>query len=115
LQSAGGNLYLDKGDLNWSVIDTNLIEPHNHRLRAGLQLADTVASAFYQAVDVKSDGTCHPQFAKALTVRMARDEGGVIKNFGVKAMPSPLWKAKLLQPQKEIFAFYGYTPWEIGR
>jgi len=107
LQSQGNALFL-KRDLDWSVIDTALIEAFGHRSRAGLQLADVVASSFYQAVDLKSDGTCRPHFAKALKPRMAFDSSKNIADFGVKAMPSPLWKAGLTDTQKEIFEFYGY-------
>jgi hypothetical protein len=115
LQSRANALYLNKGDLDWSVVTTDLVESYNHRDRAGLQLADTVASAFYQAVDLNADGTCTPEFAKALEPRMARDEMHRIAGFGVKAMPSPLWKADLLPPQEEVFRFYGYTERQIRR
>ena len=113
LQSKGSALYLNKGDLDWSVVDTKLVEPHRHRDRAGLQLADVVASAFYQAVEMGNDG-CNPSYAMALKSRMAK-QNGVVRDFGVKAMPSPLWKAQLLEPQKQIFEFYGYSPRQVGR
>ncbi|TDR87209.1 DUF3800 domain-containing protein [Enterovirga rhinocerotis] len=115
LQSKSDNLYLSRGDLDWSVVDTTLVESYNHRLRAGLQLADAVASAFYQAIDVRSNGTCKPEFAKALRPRMWQGDDGQIAERGLKAMPSPLWRARLLPQQKDIFSFYGYAPEQIGR
>lgn len=114
LQSKGESLYLDRGDLDWSVVDTQMVEAHSHKNRAGLQLADVVASAFYQAVEVRRDGTCRQTYAQALRARMWAPKG-CHADFGVKALPSPLWKAHLLAVQKPIFSFYGYTPRQIGR
>jgi hypothetical protein len=55
-----------------------LIEPIDHRVRTGLQLVDVVASAFYLAIDLKADGTCRPEFAKALQPRMWKGPDGAI-------------------------------------
>ncbi|WP_083468290.1 DUF3800 domain-containing protein [Methylobacterium tarhaniae] len=104
-QSTSGTLYLKKGDLDWSVVDTDLIEAHPHNTRAGLMLADVVASAFYQAVAARQDGTCRPEYAQALQNVVAAHYGRVA-DFGIKTMP-PLWKIDLTRAQKELFHFYG--------
>lgn len=77
-----------------------------HTSVAGLQLADVVASAFYQAVDtldVKKD----PEPAKLLLPKMARSNGSVADE-GVVLQPTPPWKARLTPVQKNIFEFYQY-------
>lgn len=51
-QGKSGTTFLDKRIINWQVFDTRLIEVIPHQLDAGCQLADVVASSFYQAVDI---------------------------------------------------------------
>jgi hypothetical protein len=81
-QSATGKLHLKRGDLKWSVVDAiNEIRVFNATERAGLQIADVVAGAFFQA------GTEKPNFAMALEQRMASNADGVVFDYGVKLMP----------------------------
>lgn len=110
IKSGAGNLYLPMGDLSWSVMDLRLMEVHSHLNRAGLQLADAVAGAFFKSSDIYDTGACDASIAKALRPRMARvpDMGsGQIAGYGVKLLPG-LKKAALLPEQAEIFSFYGY-------
>lgn len=107
LQSLGNSLYLPQGDLDWSVVSTDLIEAYNHERKAGLQLADVVASAFYQAVSLKPDGTTRPRYAELLRPRMAI-RGGTHAGFGVKMMPTHIWRYGVDEVQTRIFSFYGY-------
>src|SRR5262245_10049669 len=51
MQAKGGSLVLTKRRIRWEVLDWRLAEPVSHKSSAGAQLADVVASAFYQAVD----------------------------------------------------------------
>ncbi|ACA18439.1 hypothetical protein M446_4081 [Methylobacterium sp. 4-46] len=113
LQSIGKSLYLDRGDLDWSVVDIDLVESYPHKTRAGLMLADVVASAFFQSVTPKPDGSCRPEYAKLLKPRMAMRDNSIV-DFGLKVMPYPLWTAELTEEQKAIFRFYGYKT-EPGR
>ncbi len=110
MKSSGKNLYLPLGDLSWSVMHRDLLEVHNHQDRAGLQLADIVAGAFFKACDVFDTGNCDPVFAKLLEPKMARypdTSDGQISGYGVKLMPN--WrKAQLRNDQQEVFRFYGY-------
>jgi hypothetical protein len=41
---------------------------------------------------------------------MAKDKGSY-RDFGVALQPTPPYKAKLNDQQKEIFDFYGYKFW----
>ncbi|SFI95439.1 DUF3800 domain-containing protein [Methylobacterium brachiatum] len=110
LRVKSGDLKLPLGNLHWSSIDRDQVFIYPHEQRAGLQLADIVASAFFKACDVYDTGACDPQFAKLLSPRMARDPdkmSGRVCGFGVKLMPK--WNlAKLLPEQQVIFNEYGY-------
>jgi hypothetical protein len=50
-QAKGGTLVLTKRRIMWEVLDWRLAEPAAHKSSAGAQLADVVASSFYQAMD----------------------------------------------------------------
>lgn len=106
-QSRMGMLFNDWFDLSWPVVDVEQITSHPNRMRAGLQLADGVASAFYQALERGSDGTVKPQFAKMLLPRMCQrpGAGGRRYGYGVKVMPT--WIPTRLPPdQCDIIKFY---------
>jgi hypothetical protein len=109
-----GDLYLPMGNIRWDVVSQRLVEIYPHQERAGLQLADIAAGAFFKACDVYDTGACDPSFAMALGPRIARDPDkswGRVCGFGVKLMPS--WKkAKLLPEQEAIFRHFGYPPFE---
>ncbi len=104
-QSKNDALFLKKGDLKWSVMDPmNQVFAYEHGERAGLQLADVVAGAFFQAVNLNR-GVCDPRYAKALSPRMAVSAAGNAFDYSVKLMPGNyLFRAQ--GPQREIFDFY---------
>ncbi|WP_374333002.1 DUF3800 domain-containing protein [Aestuariivirga sp.] len=104
-QSRAGTTFLDVRQVKWSVLDRRLILPAAHGKIAGLQMADIVASAFYQAVDileVEND----PQYAAELIPRLWQCDGR-IANHGLSLQPHPK-KANLLPAQKAIFEMCGY-------
>lgn len=110
IQSGEGNNYLPLGSIVWETIDEELIFIYQNKQRAGLQLADTVASAFFKACDHLDTGQCDAEYAKLLAPRMCRDPDGnhaMASGYSVKLMPK-LADAKLLPVQAEIFAHYGY-------
>ncbi len=110
MRSRAGKLYLPMGDLCWEVMRRDFLEVIPHAECSGLQLADVVASAFYNACDVYSKRGCQPQFAMALKPRIGRvpDKGrGQIAGYGVKLMPS-FGKARLRSEQQKIFRYFGY-------
>ncbi|MBM2575259.1 DUF3800 domain-containing protein [Jannaschia sp. Os4] len=110
----GENTFLRFGRINWDAIDYELAKVYPHYDRAGLQLADVVASAFFKAVDKYNTGSCDPRFAAKLQPRMARFRDRPANSpsgYGVKLMPS-LKGARLLPEQEQIFRYYGYpTQW----
>jgi hypothetical protein len=107
-QARSGDTYLDKRTINWKVVDWRLIDVEPHTLNAGLQLADVVASSFYQAVDILPPTRWNPENAQYLRPRVAK-EGGLYLDYGVALQPTPPHRAKLLPRQREIFEFYGYS------
>lgn len=110
-QQEGDKIFLQKREPVTKMLSTDLMEDHPHYSRAGLQLADAVASAFYQAIDCLGPGKWELAPAKALSDVMAK-ENGTTKDFGVALFPTPPWKAKLTPEQRQIFEYYGY---EFGR
>jgi hypothetical protein len=108
-QSRAGRLVVDEGDLRWSMIDTEEIFAYDHKARAGLQLADIGAGAFFQAVENNRPANCDPKYAQLLMPRMAKNTGAEnVLGYGIKTMPC-LHKMQLAGSQKEIFEMYGYN------
>lgn len=100
MQSRTNTLYLKQGDLKWSVVNPiDEIRVFDPALREGLQIADTVASAFYQAVNG------NPEPANELAPRMAFDARGSILGYGIKLMPGGYLKNAPAQ-QRPMFDFY---------
>ena len=52
--------------IHWPVIDIDEIEAKDHSTRAGLQLADVIASAFGAAVELDNFGNCERRYAETL-------------------------------------------------
>jgi len=106
MQARAGTTYLKKREIKWSVLQHSLLEKKPHWTMAGLQLADVVASAFYQAIDVLDVANRTCAHAKALTPLMVR-QNGLAADFGVTLLPHP--KIAALTPARaEIFNHYGY-------
>lgn len=106
-QQEGDNLYLQKRQPVSNMLHPDLMLDFPHQARAGLQLADVLASAFYQAGDALG-GNWAVGAAKALAPIMAKENGSA-RNYGVALFPTPPWKAELTTEQKIIFQHYGYT------
>ena len=108
-QSGTGTLHIGFKDLSWSVVDFDEISVLDHKQRAGLQLTDIVAGAFFQAVEQNRAGLdCDPSYAKLLKPVMWHGGRELILGNGIKTMPS-LYDMRLNQPQRQIFEFYGYS------
>jgi len=114
-QSRTNSLYLNRGDLKWSVINPlDEIRVLNASTCAGLQLADVVASAFFQA----ANGSPDP--AIALAPRMAFDSNGSIYDYGIKLMPRDYLNSAT-EEQRLAFDFYRKerrqvtVPWDPAR
>jgi hypothetical protein len=107
-QSSVKRLKLDAGDLVWSLIDFDEILVLPHEARAGLQLADVGASAFFQALERNRPADCTPEYAYALSRIMGRgSRDGSVFGFGLKTMPNP-HEMRLSPEQQQIFEMFGY-------
>jgi len=109
-QSRFGNMGLKRGNLVWDAFHPLLLRRANHKVSAGLQLADIVASSFFTACDQYSTLQCDPSSAKLLRPRMARapdTASGRISGYGLKVLPS-YQPSEWLPVQSEIFREYGY-------
>lgn len=104
-QSSTGSLYISGYDLDWSVVSTREIHAFANKDRAGLQLADTVASAFYCGLEKLSDVPPNPEYAKLLERRMARDDTRKILGCGVKIMPKWL-PSRMASSVPELIGYY---------
>jgi Protein of unknown function (DUF3800) len=107
LQQEGDKIYLKKREPVMKMLDWDLMEAHAHADRAGMQLADFVASAFFQAADILDVKERDIRPAIALKPIMAK-EGTFWHDFGVALFPTPARVADLKSEQKEIFERYGY-------
>jgi hypothetical protein len=107
-QSKVGMLYINQGDLNWSVVDDDEIFAYGHKERAGLQLADIVAGAFFQAVERNRPADCDPTCAIILKPRLALSKTNQTLGYSVKTMPD-LERMGLTIEQRKLFETYGYS------
>lgn len=107
LRAQGKNAYLGANTIAWDVLSHTMYEPVPARTNAGVQLADIVASAIYQAANV--DGSYwNIEPALSLRPRMALGSGGLAANCGLTLMPLRRSDQRLDQPRRKIFEAYGY-------
>lgn len=114
-QRGSSDLVLNYKEITWSVIDHDEVFVFDHVKMAGLQLADIVAGAFFQAAELNRGDQvdCDPSYAKQLKPLIAYKGFNWYLGVGLKPMPS-LHEMKLNPSQKEIFNFYGASTksWE---
>jgi len=107
VKDQNGELVLDKRKPVWSVLDFSQIYAFDHRSRAGLQLGDVVASAFYQAVNRDGVSIPNAQYAERLRDRVWSKNGQWVDE-GFTVWPTTLRFLRLDEGQKQIFRHYGY-------
>jgi|SRR5579871_1897924 len=109
-QARAGTTVLKHGRIVWETYHHSLLHHANHRVSAGLQLADIVASSFFLGCDQYHTLDCDPSYALALRERMARapdTKRGLISGYGVKVLPE-FEPENWLPIQAKIFQKYGY-------
>src|SRR6185312_4475396 len=106
-QSQTGSTYLSTRTIDWRVFDTRLISVKQHQFDAGLQLADVVASSFYQAVDILPPTIWNPSNARLFKDRLT-SVGGRYENWGLTFLPFKYWEADLRPEQISLFEHYGF-------
>ena len=90
---------------SWNVMNFEEIYQYPAKERAGLQLADCVASSFYAGLELTAEGVVKPDFAKNLFPRLARSSRNRIYGFGLKVWPEHA-PTIVLPKQRPIFDFY---------
>lgn len=105
-QAAGATTLLNKREIRHEVLRYNLVDYVPHNQNAGLQLADIVASSFYQAVDTEGRNW-DSHYAKLLKPMVAIENGSAA-DFEVALQPTNPRVLKLAKNKKEIFNYYGY-------
>ena len=105
-QAWSNSTYLKRRQIAFQVLRFGLVEYVPHVQVAGLQLADIVASSFFQAVD-PSLPRWSVDAAKALRPKMAKARG-LIADYGLVLQPFPPSAAKLTVEQETIFREYGF-------
>jgi hypothetical protein len=103
-QSQAGDLYLRQGDIAWDVIDFDEVHVIDSVNSTGLQLADVICGAFFNAVNIGSRSN-DPSYAKILKPIMAKDLRGDRLYYSVKPMPK-LASITLNASQTDFFNFY---------
>lgn len=107
LLRAQGKPYLSNYKIRFEVLSYGLVDYVPHYMHSGLQLADIVASAFYQAVETSSR-RWSTDSAKALSPRMAKVSSRVV-DIGLVLQPHRIDEIGLTSEQKEIFQHFGYV------
>lgn len=90
--------------INWPVIDINDIEAQDHGKRAGLQIADIVASSITSGVEPDFYGNCELKYAEALKPVIYSRRGNYL-SYGVKLYPGADRLALTAQQQKFVTLF----------
>lgn len=106
MQKDAGTLFLPGLGLKEPTLDQAEWSVAPTTAAAGLQLADVVASAFYQGANVASP-SFDPRPAQALRPIMVAGAKGKEANMGVTVWPLP-HQSPLDEAAKPIFRHYGY-------
>ncbi|MBL1438362.1 MAG: DUF3800 domain-containing protein [Rhodobacteraceae bacterium] len=106
-QASGGTTLLNKREIRQQVLKFNLVDYVPHTQNAGLQLADIIASSFFQAVNT-NEGRWETRHAQRLKKVMAT-ENGEVADYGLVLQPTDVRKFRPDEEQKKIFEFYGYS------
>jgi hypothetical protein len=93
-----------RDSIHWPVIDIDRIEALDHSRRAGLQLADVIASSFAAGVETDKYGNCEPRYAEILR-RTAYCRNNNYLSYGVKLVPR-LEDAAMSEEQMRFIALF---------
>lgn len=86
--------------IHWGVIDIDGIEAVDHSKRAGLQIADIIASSMTAALEPDIYGNCECRYAEILKSRIYCRDGNYF-SYGAKLVPR--WKNIPLNRQQMKF------------
>lgn len=72
--------------INWPVIDIEAIEAKDHSTRAGLQIADFMATAITAGIEPDPYGNCELRYAETLRQHIYHRRGNFL-SYGMKIVP----------------------------
>ncbi|MEI3806814.1 DUF3800 domain-containing protein [Agrobacterium sp. CCNWLW32] len=84
--------------IDWTVLNPDDIAVENHKVRAGLQIADLFTSAVWKALEPNGYGRCEDRYAKEISSRFLKFKGNAL-NSGLTIIP-PYSKCPLNSEQK---------------
>lgn len=93
--------------IHWPVIDIDAVDARDHSTRAGLQIADCIASAFRMAVDPDEYGNCESRYARELKANTYHRNGNYL-SYGMKVLPA-IERIVCTQDQTDFFAHFSGT------
>jgi hypothetical protein len=92
-------------EIDWNVIDIDGIEARDHRAKAGLQIADLVATCMTAGLEPDMYGNCERRYAETLRPLIYR-RGDNYLSYGVKLVPRNGHMA-LSEQQRAFIALFG--------
>jgi len=107
-QARSKTTYLTTREIKWTIIHPKLITSIPHHMSAGVQLADIIPSAFFEATNTTGKGSWDTRFAELLKPCMGTQKG-IFEDVSVSSQPRPYQKGNLNDQQKKIFRFYGFN------
>ena len=110
LQAVAGTTFLSAATINPKVVDMWLVEQISAKNSAACQIADTIVSSFYNAVNDTGKYPKLQEPARALWPVVGRHYQRR-SNVGLTLLP---WNRKIPIEDRPIFETYGYgwAPWE---
>lgn len=86
--------------IDWTVLNPDDIAVENHKVRAGLQIADLFTSAVWKALEPNGFGRCEDRYAKELASRLLSYRGSML-NCGLTIIP-PYSKCPMSHEQRSF-------------
>jgi hypothetical protein len=94
----------DETKIDWTVIDPTRVTALPHDQKAGLQVADVVASGMYHAVTADQFNLSDPEYTELLLPAFYRHNNTLLWSYGVKWWPKDLDQLKAANPHLEKLA-----------
>ncbi|WDR05566.1 DUF3800 domain-containing protein [Devosia rhodophyticola] len=104
LQAFNNATFLSKRVIEPTVVSWKLIGPVSAKTSSGCQIADCVASSFYNGLNELGGYPRMTDAAIALDPIMAR-ENGLTRGFGLQLLP---WDKNIPETYRSLFEHYGY-------
>lgn len=89
--------------IDWTVVDPDLVTALDHKISAGLQIADIATSGLFKAVEPSPYGFCEPSYAEELRrVIIRKSDAPCAFNCGITIVPR-YQPASMTEEQRAFF------------